>query len=247
MKLFDHADLDRYLEHDEILRALADSEQPGDPQAFGCHRWLTDSAPKRMVFAELYGDLLSDTDRRVLDVGGGITSLTRRLGANHAYSLIDFLAHDDHGAAARLFADLHTARWLDHDWDQVHAWGRDPFDVIVANDIFPNVDQRLVPFLEAALPRCAELRLSLTWYDPPRYYRVRRTDADEILHVMAWGQRQLVTALAPYADRIVDADASSREPRDSKTGDLVSPRASLYPNRRQVGVLILRGEFGAAP
>ena len=54
------------------------------------------------------------------------------------------------------------------DWLSFNATGQ--FDVIIANDVFPNVDQRLVLFIEKFLPATQEIRLSLTYYNELRFY-----------------------------------------------------------------------------
>ena len=50
------------------------------------------------------------------------------------------------------------------------------YDIIIANDIFPNVDQRLAMFLKFFLPRCKSMRLSLAWYNLIKYFQVKITD-----------------------------------------------------------------------
>jgi len=81
------------------------------------------------------------------------------------------------------------------DW---YDFNPDRYDVIIANDIFPNVDQRLELFLEMYLPRCVEMRLSLTYFDFPKWYRVKRVDGDEILTMLQWSKKQVLDALNGY-------------------------------------------------
>jgi hypothetical protein len=73
------------------------------------------------------------------------------------------------------------------------------YDIIIANDLFPNVDQRLELFLAKYLPHCKEMRLSLTYFDAPKWYRARRTDGDEILTMLAWNEEQVRTLVYEYA------------------------------------------------
>lgn len=89
-------------------------------------------------------------------------------------------------------------------------------------------------FLDQFLPRCNTLRLSLTWYEAPRAYKVRRVDGDEIFFMLAWDLEQLLRVLQRYANRIVDFDTNSYRTR----------QPSLYANGRQVGVIEFRGEIG---
>ena len=39
------------------------------------------------------------------------------------------------------------------------------------------------------------MRLSLTWYEEPRAYQVRRVDGEEILFMLAWDLGQLMKVL----------------------------------------------------
>jgi len=65
------------------------------------------------------------------------------------------------------------------------------YDVIIANDLFPNVDQRLELFLEKYLPHCKEMRLSLTYFDEPKWYRATRPEG-EVITMLAWNESQIV-------------------------------------------------------
>jgi hypothetical protein len=195
-------------------------------------RWLRESVAKRAVFAALYGDILrSGGGRRVLDVGGGVSALTPRLGRSCFYVLSDILAHGGREELRGFEAALGRPILLEGDW---HATlrGGEGYDVIVANDLFPNSDQRLELFLERALPLAGEVRLSLTFYNRPRFYLCRRVDGDELLWLLGWTGRQTGRALERFAERIVAPDFSALE------GD----EGSLYGNGRQIALATLRGD-----
>jgi hypothetical protein len=193
--------------------------------------WLRASAPKRMIFAALYGDILkSRGERKVLDVGGGISSITPKLCRHCHYAVIEKLAHGGLETMRGWEGEFGRPVLIENDWyaalDAVESQ-----DVIIANDLFPNADQRLELFLERALPRSAEVRLSLTFYNAPRFYMCKRVDADEFMCLLAWSGRQTATALERFADRIVEPDFSVFQ------GD----EGSLYPNGRHVALVTLRG------
>lgn len=226
-------DLATYLETDRIATLINANERPGD-DAFASHRWLTDSAPKRMIFDRMYGELLSeDCPRlRVLDVGGGITALSRILVRRHDYHLIDIFAHEDEQSLDRFASELGRTFWTQGDW--YANWPSETYDIVIANDLFPNVDQRLVQFLEHALPMCGRLRMSLTFYNTPRHYLVRRIDGgEEILCVQAYDGERTSAALSKFRDRIslthLDEFLSADGP-------------SLFANGRQIAVATFQGE-----
>jgi len=228
--VFDNQHLEAYRQNDALLRELQQAEL-GKDGLFTTHRWLLESLPKRMITAAIYGDLLATAAprRTVLDVGGGYSSLTRSFLNRHDYFLLDIMAHDDHTVLYDLQRSLGRDFWIHADWHNFEP--TEPLDLVIANDLFPNVDQRLAPFLEKYLPRCHEMRMSLTYYNTPRWYQVKRTDADEILHMMAWDGAQLRRVLTPFSARIADPQWDL----------LLHDAPSLFPNGRHVALLTIRG------
>jgi hypothetical protein len=211
---------------------LMDESRTGEDEALTCQRWLRDSAAKRLVYDRLYGDLLKTASpKKILDVGGGLTSLTRVLTASHDYTLLDLLAHDG-ALAADFVASCGKPGFLRKtDW---YSWAdTGSYDIVIANDLFPNVDQRLSLFLERFLPRCRELRLSLTYYPDPRFYLTKRIGADEIFCMLAWNGEQTRNTLEKFGARIIDPNLDL----------LDNPVSSVYPNGRQVCIASLRGHL----
>ena len=233
MELVSEDAVRRYLEHDVINQLMDACTEDGDEELV-CQRWLRDSAAKRMVFERLYGDLLRKTKGlRILDVGGGITCFTRLLARRHHYGLIELLAH---GAIvkgdedAQEAPDIHVVDW--HDFTpSVHG-----YDIVIANDLLPNVDQRLQLFLEKFLPVAREVRLSLTFYPQPRFYLARRLDGEEIFCMLAWDGQTTARVLDKFADRLVAPNLVL----------LAAQGSSAYPNGRQVCLVRLRGDLAPA-
>lgn len=220
--------LERYLRNDRILWLLREETRPGDDELTS-QRWLLQTPAKRLVYDMLYGDLLDNAGGRVLDVGGGLSALTRRLAARHRYALVDLMAHDPPERVAAWRSTLGDAAIHNCDWWACDAAG--PYDVVIANDLFPNVDQRLALFLEWALPRAREVRLCLTYYNHPKFYLTRRLDGEEVLCVLAWDGRQTAATLAPFRERIAMPDFAEFERVDDW----------VFDNRRQIVVATLRG------
>ena len=54
------------------------------------------------------------------------------------------------------------------------------YDLIIANDVFPNADQREL-FLIKSLPHCKKLRLTITIDNDENFYTAKRLDGNEIL------------------------------------------------------------------
>lgn len=229
LRVLKQAGLKKYLLDDTVLQHLNNLSSVGD-EHLACQQWLLGNPAKRYIFDLLYDDLLGKKrdGRSVLDVGGGLTAIARALELS-VYHLIDIMAHDDPETTQRFLDSLKSEIWVGSDWAthncDVH------YDVIVANDLFPNVDQRLEMFLDRFLPFCDEMRLLLTFYPEQRAYRVKRTDADEIMTLLAWDERFLTTVLSKYAVRM----------QEGWTRNLSASEDSLFENGRRVAVLRIRG------
>lgn len=223
------AAVDRYMSNDVVLSMLDDAARAED-ESLTCQRWLRDVPAKRFVFARLYGDLIDGPRRRVLDVGGGLTSFSRLLAQRNDYTLLDIMAHDHPDTVRAAMASMPEIRVIMQDWYEARLEAR--YDVVVANDLFPNVDQRLELFLQRTLPLAGEVRLALTYYATPRFYRTKRVDADELLCMLAWDGPATRRCLERHARHVAATDLAV----------LDTPFDSPYPNRRQVCVVTLRGE-----
>lgn len=219
--------VDGYLKNDTVLEFMNRVSQPDD-ETLVCHRWLRETPPKRAIFQEIYGDLLSTGGKKVLDVGGGITALARPLSEKNEYTLLDLLAHD---SAAQVDTFIQTAPRLHlqrMDWYAFQPGTH--YDVVIANDLFPNADQRLELFIERYLPAAGEIRLLLTYYNIPRFYLTRRVDAEEVLCMLAWNGDMLGHVLAKFATHI----------RNFSLPMLKENPPSLYANGRQVCMVTLK-------
>jgi hypothetical protein len=183
VKIFDQHDLDEYQidENDIPWYVLGDT---------GTGRWLLDSMPLRMIFKEVYDPLFKSRGTKVLDVGGGYNELVNKLGSHHDYTLVDLMVHDKPSTGMRV--DL-----IQDDWLNIVP---EYYDTIISNNLFPYVDQRLELFLDKFLPWCRKMRLSLTYYNFPKWYKTQRTDAEEVMHLLQWNGNDLCRVLTPYTD-----------------------------------------------
>jgi hypothetical protein len=231
MQLITKKLIDEYL-NDDTINTFMNKISQGNDEELTCQRWLRSSIPKRFLFKLLYDDLLKPdaSHQSILDVGGGITCFSRELAKLHEYDLVDLLAHDNELICKKMNSDVRRDFIYPMDW---LSFDGGDYDLIIANDLFPNVDQRLEMFLDHFLPKCKIIRLSLTWYDSPRAYKVRSFDSEEIFFMLAWNLKQLMNVLKRYANHIVDYDNECFK----------ADQKSLYANGRQVGVIELKGSI----
>ena len=107
--------------------------------------------------------------------------------------------------------------------------------MVIANDIFPDVDQRLELFIEKYLPLCKELRMSLTYYNLPKFYAAKRLDDTEILTFLSYDGRITRSILERFRDRVKGG-------WDEAAADgMLEQAESLYKNGRQVMQITLLG------
>lgn len=71
MKTYTQTDLAEYNQNDWILKMLKENTVQEEVE-IRTNKWLREMDNKRMIFADVYGDiLLNKKEVRVLDIGGG--------------------------------------------------------------------------------------------------------------------------------------------------------------------------------
>ena len=222
------------MKNDWILQLLKD-EMNADEELIRTNKWLLEMDNKRMIYADVYGDFLHTEEKSerksVLDVGGGVNALTKRLAENSEYYLCDFLAHGGSGYLSKINEE-EQIHWIDQDWYEAELA---EYDVIIANDIFPDVDQRLELFIDRMIPKCHELRLVLTYYNEHRFYQMGRKDDSEVMTFLSWDGEILGMKLKKYLSRI-DAD-------EEELIKMKDNHESIYWNGRQVCYAVVKGEL----
>jgi cell fate (sporulation/competence/biofilm development) regulator YmcA (YheA/YmcA/DUF963 family) len=214
MKMYTKKDLEEYLKNDFILSELG--KYPEDATCTS-HTWLLDLPEKRIIYADVYGDLLKTSGKKILDIGGAFCGLSRELVKNHQYTVVDIMAHDDHEALKQTENTIGNF-WVNADWNDFVP--DDTYDYIIANDLFPNVDQRLEAFVNKFKSHAKKMILTLTAYDKERSYKVKRVDADEILFIRPWDSEILSIVLKKLS---LDSDVVKESERESifKNGRIV--------------------------
>lgn len=194
---------------------------------FSGDKWLLESEPKRAIFSYIYKPLLTDRylqqDAKILDIGGGLSTFTRQFLYDFDYGLCELMAHD----RGLDFSSFRLSECKGHiifdDWYN-HLIGDCVYDLVIANDIFPNVDQRLDTFLRRARMQTKKLVMLLTWYEGERFYRSDRHDGDEIFFMVPWNKDQIFDCLTRHG---VEVDFSF----------LNKNLESVYPNGRHLAIV----------
>jgi hypothetical protein len=193
MRSYSQKDLDEYLKNDWVLEEI---KKYLEDNVFASQKWLSDIPAKRMIYADVYGELLKTKGKKILDVAGGFCGLSRKLIKNHNYTLVDIMTKDNHEKLRQIEKETGCNFWQNISWDEFEI--KDDYDLIIVNDIFPNIDQRLGKFLKKYKSQAKEMILTLTCYDMQSkladfseriinsvYNRLKRVDADKIIFVRA--------------------------------------------------------------
>ena len=229
MKLVDQNFVDAYLEDDWVAAFLSRPESCFF-DACASQSWLHQSKVKRAIFASLYGDILRGGSRlKIADVGGGLSAFSKTLSDIHDYTLVDIMAHD-YARKQEISEAIPNVRLLASDWSEVD-FEREEFDLIIANDLFPNVDQRLREFLGTIAMCGTRSLLTLTWHQGARYYRVQRIDAEEIMTIQAWNGSMVSDALTRYQTKINNYESEIFR----------NVGQSIWENERYVAICELNG------
>lgn len=214
-------DLSNYMTNDYLLPIFDDREYN---ELFGSNTWLKQSKQKRMVFHRVYGDLLHSRKKKlnILDIGGGINLAQKLIAKYNNLTIIDLLSHDNSNAA-KSFCIENNIRLICDDW-YVRKNIFKEFDLIISVDLFPNVDQRFEAFMSTLVDSEVKFKLLLTYYNTPRFYNVKRINADEYMCLCAWTGMNIVNTMTSlgFVDWVKDINAIAR---DNK---------SIYPNGRGV-------------
>lgn len=231
MKTYQKSDLEIYLQNDWILKRLSEEECETEKE-IRTNVWMSTMENKRMVYADVYGDILKNMwegKKRVLDVGGGFSALTKVLAKNVDYTLVDFLAH-----GGKEYVRKQDINLIEKDWNEAELEGS--YDIVIANDIFPDVDQRMELFIDRMLPICRELRLVLTYYNSPKFYTTKRTDDSEVMTFLSWDGEITALKLKKYLHRLYDTSVQQIE-------EMKDNFSSIYWNGRQVSYIRIKGDL----
>ena len=192
--------------------------------------WLLKMPWKRSLAWLMYGDLLGNraAPRNILEIGGSLSYITLELARRHRYRLLEKANHETADDYRRIEQHLHLdvvqiGDWFDYDVSL------QPLDLLIANDLFPNTDQRLYELIDRFLPLINELRLSLTYYEDT-FFEVTRDTSGERLTIRPWGLRE-VRHFLDYIVETYPGVCSSLNPDEVKYEDL---SGSVFGNRRNV-------------
>ncbi|MBT3604116.1 MAG: hypothetical protein HOE48_01945 [Candidatus Latescibacteria bacterium] len=193
------------------------------------NQWLLDMPWKRPVAFMMLADLVQPDQpaKEILEIGGNLSYFTYELAKHHNYILVDKATHETEDNYHKV--ETQIKKTFVHNCDWADFTSKSHYDIVIANDIFPNVDQRLYEFVDRFLPQTQEMRLTLTYYEDTSF-EVQRLASGEMLTMRPWGLRDIrhfMTHLAQtYPSMCKDIDQSQLVYHDYS--------GTLFSNRRNV-------------
>lgn len=123
--------------------------------------------------------------------------------------------------------------WKKKDWYDLVV--KDTYDIVIANDIFPDVDQRMELFIDKFLPSCKELRLVMTYYNIAKFYLTKRCDDPEMMTFLSWDGEITAMKMMKY---LKNAPTTTKAEIESMKYE----KDSIYRNGRHVSYIVLKGD-----
>ena len=215
--------INTYKNKDEIKKLLKKKETPLEKKLY-CQKWLHSDLSKRYTYFKIYYDLLKKNNLKILDVGGGLSSITKIMSVNHRYTICEIFNYDQK-KQIEYFSDatIYNGDWFSYKFEK--------YDLIIANDIFPNADQRLELFLIKSLPHCKKLRLTITIDNDENFYTAKRLDGNEILTQKRMNGESVYYILKKFIKGL----------NESHLEELSYNEDSSWNNKRQVFTIEING------
>ena len=148
------------------------------------NRWLLDLKWKIPVAGMMFDDVLNQKQKLdILEIGGSISWFTLELLKNHNYQLIE-KAYTDSKINYNKVQKLAKKDFVVID-DWFNFKIEKNYDVIIANDIFPNVDQRLDFFIEKVIGNSTNIRILLTYFNDS-FFEAEIKHSKETVIIKPW-------------------------------------------------------------
>ena len=196
--------------------------------------WLRDMAWKRDLTALIFGDLIfaENRERRsILEIGGSLSAITLKMLERFDYNLIEKATHETEDEYRNLEAHLGTQFVVIDDWSKYSL--QKFYDIIIANDIFPNVDMRLYEFIERYLPYAQELRITLTYYENT-IFEVQRIGSGEQLTILPWNLDDIVRFFQWFFSKYPDLCNNIAFEEATKQMRYEDYQGTIFGNRRNI-------------
>ena len=213
--------------HNDVILELLHENSVYPDSLYSSHMRLADSLQRRAIYSLIYREYLySSSNTKILDIEGGYSSLTKLLMKNtEKYDLIAPSYEANCNGLPKAFNPLIGWDWYTHELTE-------EYDVVIANGLFPNNDQRLGLFLDKYLKVCHKMVLSLTFFNNPKFYTVYRTEGDEKLCLLAYSGEQIKNILEKYIDNIINPDFP-----------ILDSKETVFTDGRQVCIVTIEGEL----
>jgi len=153
------------------------------------NEWLLKLDWKIPVSGLMFDDLINtDKKQKILEIAGSLSWFTLELLSKHDYTLIEKGFHENLSDYKNMQDIVEHKFVILEDWYDFNI--TENYDLIIANDLFPNADQRLYEFIDKYIDFAKNIRLTLT-YSENTFFEVKRLESGETLYMRPWGLRNI--------------------------------------------------------
>ena len=147
IKSYNREQLNLYLKNDWVYKFIQDNKEY---DIFSSQKWLKEIPEHRFMYSDIYQEFLTGKYNKILDIGGGFNCITEKLLQNNSYTLVDIMNRDN-TITHKQYIDIlerKTYKFL-YELDFMEYFSNSlKFDVVIAHNIFPHVDPRLIDFID---------------------------------------------------------------------------------------------------
>lgn len=222
-----------YMKNDWIKEFIESSYQEiNEEKYYVSDVWLLKNKAKRALWDLIYTPQIQMEKKSILDVGGGYSVLSKKFAERNKYTLIDPLYHEvSRSDQIDLLMKQDQQIRINGDWYHYLSNNEECYDTIVANDVFPNVDQRFLDFLAITKQRFSKLILSLTYFENLNWYLTKRVNLEEHITVRSWRDIDIFRVISDLYDCSFDQYIIQTK----------SPDENFFFNKRKIMICRIEG------
>ena len=164
IKSYNREQLNLYLKNDWVYKFIQGKK---DYDIFSSQKWLKEIPEHRFMYSDIYQEFLTGKYYKILDIGGGFNYITEKLLQNNSYTLVDIMNRDNTIAHKQYIniVERITYKFL-YEMDFMEYFSNSiKFDVVIAHNIFPHVDSRIIDFINNYMSISKKIILTIWTYN----------------------------------------------------------------------------------
>jgi len=146
IKSYNRETLNLYSKNDWVNKNIHEKKEY---DIFSSQKWLKEIPEHRFMCSDIYQKFLTEKYYKILDIGGGFNYITEKLIQNNSYTLVDLMNRDNtvtHKQYINNLERIHYKFFYKMDFMEYYSHSL-KYDVVIAHNIFPHVDPRIIDFI----------------------------------------------------------------------------------------------------